>query len=569
MPKLPEVNANVPQIGNPIPDLQALAQVVQALKQGLDSLAGFRGGLLDRAVTFEDLINLGLVPSLTARSDNAVVQYATIERISSGDTGAIEALSGTGIAVRTGTDAWALRSLVAPAAGIAISNANGASGDPTFALGNDLAALEGLGSTGLAVRTGTDAWAQRSLVAPAAGFTITNNDGASGNPTFVLGDDLAALEAMSGTGLVARTASNTYAQRTITPPAAGISVSNGDGVAGNPTLALANDLAAVEGLAGTGLAIRTGASTWTNRSITGTANRVTVTDGDGVAGNPTLDIHASYVGQASITTLGTIATGVWNGTVINEAYGGTGESTYTNGQLLIGNTVTGGLDKATLTAGTNITITNGAGTITIDASGGSGSPGGASLSIQYNNAGAFAGLGPLTNGQLVVGSTGVAPVAAALTAGASIAITNGAGSITVAQIAPATGQTSMVNPTGTTSTTGVMAGLAGAITPAKSGNIIIFAWGAMANNTASRGAFAQIRYGTGAAPANGVALTGTYPGFFAFHDVAAANLTVPFCLMVIVTGLSVGTAYWLDLGQGARTSGTANLFGVSIGAFEL
>jgi hypothetical protein len=52
------------------------------------------------------------------------------------------------------------------------------------------------------------------------------------------------------------------------------------------------------------------------------------------------------------------------------ATGGTGQSTYTNGQLLIGNTTGNTLTKATLTAGTNITITNGPGTITIDATGG-------------------------------------------------------------------------------------------------------------------------------------------------------------------------------------------------------
>jgi hypothetical protein len=51
--------------------------------------------------------------------------------------------------------------------------------------------------------------------------------------------------------------------------------------------------------------------------------------------------------------------------------GGTGQTTYTNGQLLIGNTTGNTLTKATLTAGTNITITNGAGAITIDAAGGS------------------------------------------------------------------------------------------------------------------------------------------------------------------------------------------------------
>lgn len=212
------------------------------------------------------------------------------------------------------------QALTQPAAGLTIT---GGSNAFTFALANDLAALEGLGSTGLAVRSAANTWVQRSLTAPAAGFTITNNDGVSGNPTFVLADDLNALEAMAGTGLVARTAANTYAQRTITPPAAGISISNGDGVSGNPTLALANDLLAVEGIAGTGLAVRTATDTWTSRTITGTANRLTVTNGDGVSGNPTLDISTSYVGQATITTLGTIATGTWQATKIGLAYGGT------------------------------------------------------------------------------------------------------------------------------------------------------------------------------------------------------------------------------------------------------
>jgi hypothetical protein len=53
--------------------------------------------------------------------------------------------------------------------------------------------------------------------------------------------------------------------------------------------------------------------------------------------------------------------------VLPEANGGTGESTYTNGQLLIGNAA-GGLTKATITAGSNITVTNGNGAITIAAS---------------------------------------------------------------------------------------------------------------------------------------------------------------------------------------------------------
>ena len=58
------------------------------------------------------------------------------------------------------------------------------------------------------------------------------------------------------------------------------------------------------------------------------------------------------------------------GPVLKVAKGGTGQSSFTNGQLLIGNTTGNTLTKATLTAGSNITITNGTGAITIAASGG-------------------------------------------------------------------------------------------------------------------------------------------------------------------------------------------------------
>ena len=45
-------------------------------------------------------------------------------------------------------------------------------------------------------------------------------------------------------------------------------------------------------------------------------------------------IKSTYPGQTSITTLGTIATGTWQGTVIDEVYGGTGQSSYTTGDVL-------------------------------------------------------------------------------------------------------------------------------------------------------------------------------------------------------------------------------------------
>jgi hypothetical protein len=57
-------------------------------------------------------------------------------------------------------------------------------------------------------------------------------------------------------------------------------------------------------------------------SAVGTANRIIVT-------GPGIDIASNYVGQSSITTLGTVATGTWNGTTIAVANGGTGAPTLT------------------------------------------------------------------------------------------------------------------------------------------------------------------------------------------------------------------------------------------------
>lgn len=70
------------------------------------------------------------------------------------------------------------------------------------------------------------------------------------------------------------------------------------------------------------------------------------------------------------------------------------------------------------------------------------SVGGSSNAVQYNGgSGALAGAGPLTNGQLLIGSTGNPPQPQTLTAGAGITITNGTGNIKVeaTPYTPATG----------------------------------------------------------------------------------------------------------------------------------
>ena len=73
--------------------------------------------------------------------------------------------------------------------------------------------------------------------------------------------------------------------------------------------------------------------------------------------------------SSSLTSVGTISGGTWQGTTIGVAYGGTGQNSFTDGQLLIGNSTGNTLSKSTLTAGSGISISNGNGTITLSASG--------------------------------------------------------------------------------------------------------------------------------------------------------------------------------------------------------
>lgn len=101
------------------------------------------------------------------------------------------------------------------------------------------------------------------------------------------------------------------------------------------------------------------------------------------------------------------------------ANGGTGQTTYTNGQLLIGNTTGNTLAKATLTAGTGISVTNSTGSITIAATNngtvtsvaGTGTVNGISLSGTVTSSGSLTLGGALTGVNLTTQVTGTLPVA--------------------------------------------------------------------------------------------------------------------------------------------------------------
>ena len=166
--------------------------------------------------------------------------------------------------------------------------------------------------------------------------------------------------------------------------------------------------------------------------------------------NGTSVLNATTLGSgvtgSSLTSVGTIATGTWNGTAVDPAYGGTGQSTYTDGELLIGNSTGNTLSKATLTAGSGVTITNGSGTIEIAAT-----AGGTVTSVDVTGGtGLTSSGGPITgSGSITVDLDDTAVTAGSYTAaditvdaqgrltsaanGANVAKTNAANTFTSAQ----------------------------------------------------------------------------------------------------------------------------------------
>jgi hypothetical protein len=91
-------------------------------------------------------------------------------------------------------------------------------------------------------------------------------------------------------------------------------------------------------------------------SVSGTLNRIVVTNGTTAA---VVDISPNYVGQTSITTLGTITTGTWQGTAVGATFGGTGQTTYATGDILYASAANTLSKRAIGTTGQVLTVVAG------------------------------------------------------------------------------------------------------------------------------------------------------------------------------------------------------------------
>ncbi len=190
----------------------------------------------------------------------------------------------------------------------------------TFALSNQIAIQSGTGGQHTTYFNLADTSASRVVTFPDATCTLLYSGGALGTP--------ASGVLTSCTGLPL----STGITGTLSAANGGTGVAN---LAGS-TITLGGALTMSGAYTFTGTLTGTTSVTFptsgtlattagTVSSVTGTTNRITSTGGT----TPVIDISASYVGQSSLTTLGTITTGVWTGTTIAVANGGTGVTTST------------------------------------------------------------------------------------------------------------------------------------------------------------------------------------------------------------------------------------------------
>jgi hypothetical protein len=107
----------------------------------------------------------------------------------------------------------------------------------------------------------------------------------------------------SAAGIQVKTDSTTLVNRSIAVTGAGLGITNGDGIAGNPTVALAGQVLSLANLFGNGLVTVNTSGIINSTSILGTANQILLTNGNAVSGSPTVGLadNAVMPGTASMT----------------------------------------------------------------------------------------------------------------------------------------------------------------------------------------------------------------------------------------------------------------------------
>ena len=300
--------------------------------------------------------------ALTGAELVPIVQDGGTVKTTVADIAATPAL--TGYSFLTATSEAGLtssRQLTVTGSGITLTD-NGAGSTLAMALSGAPASLVASG-TGIQVKTGATTLTGRSIQAGTAGLSLANGDGIAGNPTVSLTGMPLYLAQSSGVGLLTRTSGNSVGVVTLQGTANEIDVANGTGDSANPTVGLA-DNAVLPGTAGAVFPKGTTAErlsppvegVFRYNTQSGAFEGYTATGwGTIQTGAGVASFSAGTTGFAPATaTNGAI---VLSGTLI-AVNGGTGINAYAVGDLLYANTTTT-LDRLTVGAASRILTSSG------------------------------------------------------------------------------------------------------------------------------------------------------------------------------------------------------------------
>lgn len=241
-------------------------------------------------------------------------------------------------------------------------------------------------------------------------------------------------------GIASYDGAGVFAGRTITA-GTGISVSNGNGVSGNPTISAGASIATTYTAdSGSATPVGNNLNVFGSGSITTSGSGATLTTA--LTG---LTNHAVLVGAgtSTITKVGPSATAGQ----IFQSGGASADPVFSTATYPSTATGTGTILRADGTNWVATTATYPATTtinqILYSSSNNvvSGLTAANSAVLVSTSAGVPGWSGTMTNGQVIIGSTGATPTAATLTAGTGVSITNGAGTITIAVSGSVVGQT--------------------------------------------------------------------------------------------------------------------------------
>lgn len=130
----------------------------------------------------------------------------------------------------------------------------------------------------------------------------------------------------------------------------------------------------------------------------------------------------------------------------------------------------------------------------------------------------------------------------------------------IAAVKPQVGTIGVAAPTGNVSTVAKMMGLAGALTPQVTGRVLVIITGVALNATAAGdGTSITGKYGTGSAPANAAASTGSTFGLQQHFVASTTAGQQGFTCIGVISGLTLNTPVWFDLEVVAVTAGGSTL----------